>query len=116
MGRDPLKSRVESLSKQWQAPEPDYKPALTRHLQKRSPRRQMYVEAVLQTVHGSKRRGIIMDISRTGLRMRFVSADGICVGDLVQVTAPLKKIRKVGTIRRKDKTDIGIEFRKPFAA
>lgn len=81
-------------------------------LPRRAEREAVYAEAILISRSGVEKRGIIMDLSETGVRMRFVSADGLLPGDMVKVKAILKSFRGIGTIRWKDKTDIGIEIHK----
>lgn len=79
---------------------------------RRAEREAIYAEANLISRSGVEKRGIIMDLSETGLRMRFVSADGLLPGDMVKIRASLKSFRGIGTIRWKDKTDIGVEIHK----
>lgn len=79
---------------------------------RRAERDAVYAEAILITRTGVEKRGILMDMSETGVRMRFVSADGLLPGDMVKVKAILKSFRGIGTIRWKDKTDLGIEIHK----
>lgn len=79
---------------------------------RREERDSAYTEAVLLTRSGLEKRGILMDLSEHGARMRFVSADGLMPGDLVKVRAIVKSYKGIGVIRWKDKTDVGIEFHK----
>lgn len=79
---------------------------------RRAEREAVYAEATLISRSGVEKRGILMDMSETGVRMRFVSSDGLLPGDMVKVKAILKSFRGIGTVRWKDKTDIGIEIHK----
>ncbi|MEM1086333.1 MAG: PilZ domain-containing protein [Pseudomonadota bacterium] len=79
---------------------------------RREEREAVYAEAILLSRSGVEKRGILMDLSEHGGRMRFVSADGLLPGDMVKVRALLKSFRGIGVVRWKDKTDIGIQFHK----
>lgn len=79
---------------------------------RREDRQSVYAEAILISRSGVEKRGILMDMSEHGARMRFVSADGLLPGDMVKVRALLKAFRGIGVVRWKDKTDIGIQFHK----
>lgn len=80
-------------------------------MERESERENAYAEAIVQTQHGQEKRGVLIDISETGARIRFVSADGLVEGDMVRVLVTLKRIKRVGTIRWKDKTDVGVRFK-----
>lgn len=80
-------------------------------VEREAERENAYSEAIVQTRHGQEKRGVLIDISETGARIRFVSADGVVVDDVIRVLVPLKRIKRVATIRWKDKTDIGVRFR-----
>ncbi|MEL8054770.1 MAG: PilZ domain-containing protein [Pseudomonadota bacterium] len=79
---------------------------------RREDRQSAYAEAILISRSGIEKRGILMDMSEHGARMRFVSSDGLLPGDMVKVRALLKSFRGIGVVRWKDKTDIGIQFHK----
>ena len=75
-----------------------------------SERENAYAEAIVQTRYGQEKRGVLIDISESGARIRFVSADGVLAGDTIRVLVAMKRIKRVGKVRWKDKTDIGVRF------
>lgn len=80
-------------------------------IEREAERQNAYAEAIVQTRHGQEKRGVLIDISDTGARIRFVSADGVVPDDMIRVIVPLKRIKRVAMIKWKDKTDIGVKFR-----
>ncbi|MEL7231849.1 MAG: PilZ domain-containing protein [Pseudomonadota bacterium] len=101
------------LFKRGEKPEDEGEDTLIDELVPRTEERQaVYAEAILLSRSGVEKRGILMDMSENGARMRFVSADGLLPGDMVKVRALLKSFRGIGVIRWKDKTDVGIQFHK----
>ncbi|MEM1390089.1 MAG: hypothetical protein AAGG45_03330 [Pseudomonadota bacterium] len=84
----------------------------TGHVARCEERYEVYIEAMLLSRSGVEKHGIITDLSNYGARMRFVSTDGLVIGDMVKVRAILKSFRAIGEIRWKDKTDLGIRLYK----
>lgn len=103
------------FSKTPEAPAPEEE-EIDPPMERESVRENAYAEAIVQTQHGQEKRGVLIDVSETGARIRFVSADGVMPGDTIRIIVSLKRIKRVGTIRWKDKTDIGVRFRENRAS
>lgn len=76
----------------------------------RSERERMFVEANVTTRSRKEHTGIIVDISDTGACIRFVSNNGLAVGEVVKLIAPLKSIRRYCKMVWRDQNDVGMEF------
>ncbi len=71
-------------------------------------RKDVFADILLKTSAGLKKTGIILDLSDCGARLRFVSAD--CMSEQVLVQVPRLRLKRVGRVRWKTRTDVGVEF------
>ena len=71
-------------------------------------RQDVFADILLKTSSGLKKTGIILDMSDCGARLRFVSAD--CMTEQVLVQVPRMRLKRVGRVRWKTRTDVGVEF------
>lgn len=73
-------------------------------------RKPTFAEAVLLTAYGSAKKGVVLDVSTKGAKVRFVSTDGIIEGSKMRLKIPRRNLSKIGRIAWKDQTDIGLDF------
>ncbi|MEM6534858.1 MAG: PilZ domain-containing protein [Pseudomonadota bacterium] len=73
-----------------------------------SPRRNVFADLSLQTSNGQDMKGVVLDVSQCGARLRFVAAD--CMTERVRIDIPRLKIKKSARVRWRTRTDIGVEF------
>ena len=73
-----------------------------------APRRDTFADMKLQTSSGRDLKGIVLDVSQTGARLRFVAADSLT--EMVRIDVPRLNLRKRARVRWKTRTDVGVEF------
>ena len=73
-------------------------------------RQNAYAEATVITLHGMEKRGVILNLSDVGAKIRFVSADGLVKDDTVSIRIPRHSLKCRAIVQWKDKTDIGLRF------
>lgn len=76
----------------------------------RSERTKMFIEAYVVTANRREIEGIIVDLSETGACIRFVSNNGLLVGHVIKLVAPLKRIQRTCKIIWRDQNDVGVRF------
>ena len=73
-------------------------------------RQNAYAEAKVTTLHGMEKRGVILNLSDVGAKIRFVSADGLVKDDTISISIPRHNLKCRAIVQWKDKTDIGLRF------
>ena len=90
--------------------EEDESPSLKAYLP-REERENVYKEASITFPTGYRCRGIVLDYSEGGVRMRFQNVEHL--PDFVQIDIPALKIRTQARVAWRDTIDFGLEYLEP---
>jgi len=93
------------VAAQQQIPEQELEPLERR----RAERQNTYADLLAVSANGGNRkRGIVLDLSETGARIRFEYGDGMVDGMLIKIAR--YGIIKPANVRWRTRTDVGVEF------
>ena len=74
-----------------------------------APRNATYADVVAKSNSGRYlKRGIALDLSSNGARLRFENGDSLCDGMIVNISR--YGVKRRGKMRWRTRTDVGIEF------
>lgn len=67
-----------------------------------------FADATIRTPEGQAKKGVVLDISPCGARLRFVATESL--GENISVRIPRLQLQRKARIRWATRTDIGVEF------
>jgi len=104
-----IEESVESVVENVTAAD-DTSTEITADVVRQTRRKPTFAEAVLSTAYGSAKKGVVLDVSKKGAKVRFVSTDGMIEGAKMRLKIPRRNVSKIGRIAWKDQTDVGLDF------
>ncbi|MEM8617855.1 MAG: hypothetical protein AAGF20_13090 [Pseudomonadota bacterium] len=76
---------------------------------RRQARQNTYADVTAASPNGhNKKRGIVLDLSDEGARLRFEFGDGMADGMVLKI--PRYRVEKTAIVRWRTRTDVGVEF------
>ena len=91
-------------------PEPEPTPEVEAlpEVERTGDRAHSFMEAIIITQNAYRKKGVAVDMSETGARLRFHSTEGLT--EIVQVKIPLAKVDRSARVVWKDGTDVGVQY------